>query len=676
MGLCKQYNCHWEIPAWPYAKYFKNIIPQGNDTGVKFKEPYYHYNPDLLKGKTGNIDLDGYFQAYGYWDELLEFTDDFKTQMQAKYQTNNTLAISIRRGDFVNNSCYWQLSITYYLSALIKYFPDWQTRNILIFSDDIDYCRMHFECMPNVRYAEGKDIEQLCGMTLCSDFIISNSTFSYCGAYLAQTGKVIRPVKNMDGPLAARNSEKDFWPPSWIIHDNEKLSIKDATFTIPVYNDHIDRKQNLELGVCMLQRDFDTNIIIGEQGKRDFEYMGKYCKYMHFDLKEFHRTKMLNDMCIEAETEIIFNWDADVFMAPMQVYLTVQKLRDGQDFVYPYDGRFARVPRVPWFKRLEKDLDIGVFVNQEFKGKNNAPLGSSVGGAVGYNKEAFIDSGMENEKMISYAPEDCERWDRWHLLGYKVERVAGPLYHLDHFIGANSGVHNPHFKANHELLKLYREMTKEQLRAEVDTWGWVNKYTENYYNRIEQGAIDSAKIIYEAIGFTSGSVIDIGCGKGEWNNGNPDYVGVDYKVMKRSLLFPVQNYYDYDLTCGKEFPVKRKFDLCLCLEVLEHIPEQFANAAVKLLCSLSDTVLFSAAIPGQGGVQHVNERWQSWWEEKFNDNGFQPVRYFRELQGLECWYAQNIVLYRKGMYCGQKVTDHIDKQMWLNIAKKAGTLKT
>lgn len=676
MGLAAKHNATWQIPVWPYAKYFSNTIPQGNETGVRLPEPHYHYAEDLLKDKTGNIDLDGYLQSYLYWIELLKFKEDYAETIKEKYNiSENALAISVRRGDFIGNNCYYQLSITYYITALLKYFPNWQQRQIFIFSDDMDYCRHHFECLSNVTYVEGTDIEQLCAMHLCSNFIISNSTFSYVGAYLAQRGKVVRPVKNMAGPLAARNSEKDYWPSEWLIHDNEKINLTDTTFTIPVYHDHADRKHNLELNVCMLQRDFDTNIIIGEQGKHDFEYMGKYCQYMHFPLQEFHRTRMLNDMAIEAKTEIIYNWDADVFIAPLQIYMAVQAIRNGQDFVYPYDGRFARVPRVPWFKRLEKDLDTAIFANQGFKGKNGKDVISSVGGAVCFNKESFIDSGMENEYMINYAPEDCERWDRWHALGYKVQRINGALYHIDHFVGINSSGSNPHFRDNHNELDKIRTMSAQELREYVNTWPWVNKYSENYYSRIAPGAIESAKIVMGLLG-DFGSIVDIGCGAGEWNNGHPNYYGVDYKVNKRSLLIPQERYFDYDLRSNDPFPLQRKFDLCICLEVLEHVPEEYADKCVALLCSLSDTVLFSAAIPGQGGTGHVNEQWQSWWAEKFAKNGFaahieQPN--IRNNDLIECWYRQNIVLYQRGQ---QMYThDYIDKQMWLNIAKLAGTLK-
>jgi SAM-dependent methyltransferase len=674
MGLAKKHNANWQIPIWPYAKYFENDIPQGPLMGVKLNEPNYHYTSDLLDGKTGNIDLHGFFQSPKYWYELLRFKQSFNEQIKAKYGiTGNAIAISIRRGDFVGNSNYFQIPVTYYLSALVKHFADWEHRQIFIFSDDMDYCRHHFECLDNVTYVTGNDIEQLCAMTLCSDFIISNSTFSYCGAYLAQRGKVVRPVKNMAGALAAKNSEKDYWPSDWIIHDNEKLQLRDTTFTIPVFNDHADRRHNLALNVCMLQRDFDTNIIIGEQGKKDFEHMQQFCKYMHFPFEQFHRTKMLNDMAIEAQTPIVYNWDADVFMAPMQVWLAANKIRQGRDFVYPYDGRFARVPRAPWFKKLEHVFDSAVFYGQGFKGKGGKDLGSSVGGAVAVSKGAFIESGMENEYMISYAPEDCERWDRWHMLGYKVERVNGCLYHIDHYVGPNSSARHPLFKSNHEELDKIRAMNAIQLREYVDTWPWVNRYSESYYSKIAPGAIESAKIIYEAIGFKSGSVIDVGCGLGEWNNGNHEYYGTDYRVQKRSLLFLVEHYAEYDLRSSEPFPFTRKFDLCICLEVLEHVPEEFADKCVALLCSLSDTVLFGAAIPGQGGNGHVNEKFQTWWQEKFNNHGYFAQKTFRNLEGTEIWYKQNAVLYKKR--AGTKIDDYVDKQMFLNIAKLAGTLK-
>src|SRR5690606_30214606 len=100
-----------------------------------------------------------------------------------------------------------------------------------------------------------------------------------------------------------------------------------------------------------------------------------------------------------------------------------------------------------------------------------------------------------------------------------------------------------------------------------------------------------------------GSVLDVGCGAGEWKR--ESYTGIDYKVPKRILMIEPDQYIDFDLrylNTKKEIELKSrslksKYDTVICLEVAEHLPISSAMPLVKFLCSMSDRVLFSAAIP-------------------------------------------------------------------------------
>lgn len=694
IGLATKHGHSYRFPEWQYSKNFKGHFAPGNMAlnAKLLTEQHYHHH-DWPIQETDNYDLKGWLQSEKYWEHIepqirsmFRFQDDFAIGVRARFAQafeKQTIAISIRRGDYVNNPNYELLPASYYIQALINHFPDWKDHNIIFFSDDLPYCRVHFECLPNAWFADGCGaIEQLCLMSQCDHFIISNSTFAWWGAWLGEKpgSKIIRPAYLFAGPLHERNDLKDFYPDRWTAfdHKSQKLNLREVSFMIPVFHDHHDRKQNLDLSVCMLQRDFDTNVIIGEQGSNRFGYMAGWARYIRFhDMNNFHRTKMLNDMAMMAETPIIVNWDCDVFVPPMQVWLAAEAIRGGQDMAYPYDGRFARVPRT-WFKKLEHHLDIGIFGDTEFTGKKGKPIPvSSVGGAIFFDKNAFIDGGMENEKMISYGPEDCERWDRFHALGFKVMRISGSLYHMDHFCGPNSSNRCPYFKANHNELAKIRTMSQEKLRGYVDSWPWRHRYTERYYNRISESAIVSAKQVFsalESLGINPKTVIDIGCGVGEWGKNAPfHYIGVDHKVPKRALIIPEDQYVEYDLTSANSFPVPGKFDLVLCLEVLEHIPLQFADQVVSLLCSLGNQVLFSAAIPFQGGVGHVNEQWQSWWAEKFSKNSFYPAPkdirpIIREMELVDIWYRQNAILYERNG-TGTPVTDYVHPQMYMNVAR-------
>ena len=639
MGIAEKNNTTAIFPQWGYSKYFEPIPNGVQQFPIHKEQSFEHYDIN-----DNNIDLHGWFQSEKYFGSTIPKLKNITKEL-------NTIAVSIRRGDYIGNPNYYEIPIHWYISALLS-IDNWQQHKILFFSDDIEYCHVHFECLPNAEFCSGTDIQQLQRMASCEKHIIANSTFSWWGAYLSESTQVIHSGKLFAGRLSELHTGADFYPERWIKFEGCKLDLKDVTFTIPVFFDHPDRKQNLDLSLCLLQRSFDTNIIVMENNGNKFEYISKWVRYEKSEHKVFHRTKMLNDMCNIADAPIVSNYDCDVIIPPMQIWLSVESIRNGTDISYPYDGRFARVPRIQWFKQLELRLDIGIVQNNQFKGKYGTPMPiSSVGGCLFYNKESFIDAGMENENFLSYGPEDCERYDRFNILGLKVERIKGALYHIDHYIGVNSSKQNPHHKANEVELNKIRSLNRNKLLEYIDTWGWVNKYTPAYYKRISEGSAKSAKEVFNAlseIGVNPKSVLDVGCGIGAWKQGGIDWYGIDYNIPKDALFDGVK-YVECNLSEAKEFTYNA--DMAICLEVAEHLPIERAEWLVNILCKSSDIILFSAAIPYQGGSGHINEQWQTWWEKLFNDNVFGAAKIQPNIRGnknIEMWYRQNIILYVRG----------------------------
>lgn len=149
------------------------------------------------------------------------------------------------------------------------------------------------------------------------------------------------------------------------------------------------------------------------------------------------------------------------------------------------------------------------------------------------------------------------------------------------------------------------------------------------------------------------SVCDVGCGVGTWlrcwlDEGAADVLGIDGDHVSRDqLLIPGDNFCAADLR--QPLPCDRRFDLAMSLEVAEHLPPTRAESFVADLASLAPVVLFSAAIPGQGGTQHVNERWQSYWASLFAREGFVVVDALRPRiwhdERIDYWYRQNILLF-------------------------------
>jgi hypothetical protein len=101
----------------------------------------------------------------------------------------------------------------------------------------------------------------------------------------------------------------------------------------------------------------------------------------------------------------------------------------------------------------------------------------------------------------------------------------------------------------------------------------------------------------------------------------------------------------------------RTFDLAICLEVAEHLRKQSATRLVADLASLAPVVVFSAAVPGQGGLHHVNEQWPSYWAALFAGHGYavaDPIRpVIWDDDSVEWWYRQNVLVYSREPLPGQ-----------------------
>jgi SAM-dependent methyltransferase len=150
------------------------------------------------------------------------------------------------------------------------------------------------------------------------------------------------------------------------------------------------------------------------------------------------------------------------------------------------------------------------------------------------------------------------------------------------------------------------------------------------------------------------SVIDVGCGTGTWlkvckdNHGISDVLGLDGSYLNKNLLVIDESLFQ-SIDLRKPFDLKRTFDIAFCLEVAEHLPEKCADLLIESMTKHSDTIVFSAAIPGQGGQNHINERWPDYWERKFMSKGFKKYDFLRSIiweeQDVKIWYRQNIYIY-------------------------------
>jgi SAM-dependent methyltransferase len=177
------------------------------------------------------------------------------------------------------------------------------------------------------------------------------------------------------------------------------------------------------------------------------------------------------------------------------------------------------------------------------------------------------------------------------------------------------------------------------------------EHSENFHN------LDSAHdfVLYLNSIFQPKSVIDIGCGLGNFlfsfkELGVSDVLGIDgswVKKHKRSIYLAETEFLEHNL----ELPLQldKKYDLVLSLEVAEHLDENSAKIFVKNLVNAGDVIVFSAAIPSQGGQNHINEQWQSYWCKLFSDEDYELKDIIRpnlwHHKKIPWWYRQNSFVY-------------------------------
>lgn len=184
----------------------------------------------------------------------------------------------------------------------------------------------------------------------------------------------------------------------------------------------------------------------------------------------------------------------------------------------------------------------------------------------------------------------------------------------------------------------------------------LGSYDDGFYAEQAPGSERSATAILPLAFRLSRptSLVDVGCGVGTWLQvarelGVPTVFGVDGDYVRRTgLRVDEHEFQPADLRVPLP-SLARRFDMALCVEVAEHLPVGRAQGLVDDLCALADVVVFSAAIPGQGGTDHINLQPQSAWSARFAVNGYQGFDLVRPYvwadPSVDPWYRQNILVF-------------------------------
>ncbi|QEM11387.1 galactosyltransferase-related protein [Mucilaginibacter rubeus] len=260
--------------------------------------------------------------------------------------------------------------------------------------------------------------------------------------------------------------------------ETKKIDLHDVSFLIPVRIDSDDRLENVYAVTRYLAINLKSNIILTEidqTSKIDVTKLPPQVKYFFIedDSPQLYHTKYNNLMILNADTPYIALYDADIILPVAQIIEAVRILRENEfSAVFPYDGNFVNVDSLlkAMFIKL---LDTNLF--EENQQKLNFIARRSYGGCIFLNKLDYQEAGIDNELIDSWGPEDIERVKRLTILGYRVKRISGNLYHLSHSRGINSRYQSMEVRCTlmEEYLKIC-SFTKEELRIYVGTWSWGN----------------------------------------------------------------------------------------------------------------------------------------------------------------------------------------------------------
>ena len=270
-----------------------------------------------------------------------------------------------------------------------------------------------------------------------------------------------------------------------------KHNLNQATFIIPVRIESPDRLRNVVTSIAFLLENFHTNIIVKEVDKEsifhrdalpllesvldqqniftNFNFM-----FEQSDDPLFHRQRILNEMTMEANTDIVVNYDCDVILPIDSYLLAYEMITTGiSDVVYPY-GRGNYQKQVdPNDQVVSNFLETGDYTHLDSASKIHT---SDFGWAQFFKRSVYIEGGLENENFKAYAPEDKERYYRFNMLGYSVGRIENYVYHLEHARGENSWFNNPHMNNNMSEWDKIQGMSKDNLLKYYSEQEYLQKY--------------------------------------------------------------------------------------------------------------------------------------------------------------------------------------------------------
>ncbi len=239
LELSEKYKLRAIFPKWLYNKYFKKQITEYTNTDEKINwRPYFYWSAGFKQielNTYNNWDMNGYFLSYKYFDkektlEQFKLKEEYTKYILDKYGKyfKNSIGIHVRRTDYLQLNMFLNDWETYYNEAIKIIKNKKEIENIIICSDDIEWCKENLQKVIDKIYNDKKincvyvekeeDIIDLYILSYCENIVISNSTFSWWSGYFNKNKESIITIpKTWNPPFLCDIEKQDLKLENWVV---------------------------------------------------------------------------------------------------------------------------------------------------------------------------------------------------------------------------------------------------------------------------------------------------------------------------------------------------------------------------------------------------------------------------------------------------------------------------
>lgn len=235
----------------------------------------------------------------------------------------------------------------------------------------------------------------------------------------------------------------------------------DISVIIPLYVDHDDRLVNLNTLRDYLEDVGIVDVIIHEKFRNVPKARGGHHMPSYIGDEPYNKMKCVNEVADCCHGKLIAIWDVDVIFPKSSMQKSIDLFNNGSDMVYPYNGQFYNVPKTEFGNLWNGKINMD---------KCELWNPNSYGGCVIFKKEVFEAGGRGNPKIQHVGFDDNEIHARFYKLGYKIDRVDAPLFHMEHERTETAVENTPYLNANMEIYNKICAMSREEILEEIKSW--------------------------------------------------------------------------------------------------------------------------------------------------------------------------------------------------------------